>query len=352
MFRLQHIHRFSRTACAMGLTAVLSTASAANADIIRKEDMLRGITMTQAQCEAINETVWVNVFGRSFCVRYYLSTSGGEGRRPVVFMQGDKFGSLNTRTWSWIDLAETTDINTDDLVRTADGFSKMAKTTAIYLARIGVDGTSGNHIWRKTLLELHLMNAALDAIKQRYGFEGFHLAGQSGGSKLLGGLMELRRDIACAVAGSGPLDDAAVGGKSGDPAHTYFDVSRNIAPVLQNRALRVMLITDPADKFVPLAQQAGFVEKMRQAGRPVPEFMVQAVDNGHHGVVEYSRLVVAGCVLGKTDADIASAVSTLIKRSAEFKARREREISATKPSLTASRGQQPAGVLRPGPGRG
>src|SRR5580704_9550025 len=174
MFRLQHIQGFCRSACAMGLMALLLMASAASADIIRKEDMLRGITMTQAQCEAINETVWVNVFGRSFCVRYYLSTSGGEGRRPVVFMQGDKFGSLNTKTWSWIDLAETTDINTDDLMRTADGFSKMAKTTAIYLARIGVDGTSGNHIWRKTVLELHLMNAALDAIKQRYGFEGFH----------------------------------------------------------------------------------------------------------------------------------------------------------------------------------
>jgi hypothetical protein len=352
MSSLQHIHRICRSACAMGLMAVLSTASAANADIIRKDDMLRGITMTQAQCDAINETVWVNVLGRGFCVRYYLSTSGGEGRRPVVFMQGDYFGVLNGKTWNWINPSEAADINTDDLMRTADGFSKMAKTTAIYLARIGVDGTSGNHVWRKTVLELQLMNAALDAIKQRYGFEGFHLAGQSGGSKLLGGLIELRRDIACAVSGSGRLDDAAAGGKTGDPAHTYFDVSRNIAPVVQNRALRVMLVTDPADKFVPLAQQAGFVEKMRQAGRPVPEFMVQAVDDGHHGVVEYSRLVVAGCVLGKTDAEIASAVSTLIKRSAEYKARREREISATKPSATAARAQQPAAALRPGPGRG
>jgi hypothetical protein len=350
MFRLLHIQRLCRSACAMGLMALLSTASAASADIIKKDDMLRGITMTQTQCDTINETVWVNVLGRNFCVRYYLSTSGGEGRRPVVFMQGDYFGALNAKTGNWINPSEAADINTDDLVRTADGFSKMAKTTAIYLARIGVDGTSGNHVWRKTVLELQLMNAALELIKQRYGFEGFHLVGQSGGSKLLGGLIELRRDIACAVAGSGRLDDAAAGGKSGDPTHTYFDVSRNIAPVVQNRALRVMLVTDPADKFVPLAQQAGFVEKMRQAGRPVPEFMVQAVDDGHHGVVEYSRLVMAGCVLGKTDADITNAVSTLIKRSAEYKARREREISA-KRNVTAAGTQQPAATERPAPGR-
>src|SRR5262249_46350878 len=51
---------------------------------------------------------------------------------------------------------------------------------------IGVEGTSGDHRSRKTLLELHLMNAALDAIKQRYNFLGFHLVGQSGGSKLVG----------------------------------------------------------------------------------------------------------------------------------------------------------------------
>jgi hypothetical protein len=72
-------------------------------------------------------------------------------------------------------------------------------------ARIGVEGTSGNHTARKTLLELRLMNAALDAIKERYGSEGFHLVGQSGGSKLVGGLIGLRHDVACAVSGSGPL---------------------------------------------------------------------------------------------------------------------------------------------------
>src|SRR6185369_16746722 len=103
------------------------------------------------------------------------------------------------------------------------------KTTAIYLARIGVDGTSGDHKSRKTLLELHLMNAALDAIKRRYGFLGFHLVGQSGGSKLVGGLIGLRRDVACAVSGSGRLDDPGASKRDNrqahlDPGHSYFDV--------------------------------------------------------------------------------------------------------------------------------
>jgi hypothetical protein len=318
----------------------MSAATSARADIIKKEDMLRGIAMTRAQCDAIHDTAFVNVFGRDLCVRYYVSTAGGEGRRPVVFMQGDYFGTIKNGTWA--DTSDAKDINTDDLMRTADGFSRMTKTTAIYLARIGVEGTSGNHLWRKTVLELQLMNAALDVIKQRYGFEGFHLAGQSGGSKLVGGLVELRRDIACAVSGSGRLDDAAASLKPGDPTHSYFDVARNIAPLLQNRALRVMLVTDPADKYVPLAQQTGFVDKMRQAGHPVPEFMVQATDDGHHGVVAYAQLVVAGCVLGKSDAEIASAVSTMTKRNVEFNARRKLEVAALA-SVGAPAARLPAG---------
>jgi hypothetical protein len=38
-------------------------------------------------------------------------------------------------------------------------------------------------------------------------------------------------------------------------------------------------------------------------------------------------LVIAGCVLGKTDAEIASAVSTIIKRNTEVSARRQKEAS-------------------------
>jgi hypothetical protein len=203
MFILQEFRRSTRMrriGSAIALAGAQTAATGAVADIIKKEDMLHGITMTRAQCAAIAQTVWLNVSGHDFCVRYYLSTAGGEGPRPVVFIQGDYFGKLDPKTWTWTDPSDAKDINTDDLMKMADAFSKMAKTTAIYLARIGVEGTSGNHTARKTLLELNLMNAALDAIKQRYGFEGFHLVGQSGGSKLVGGIIGLRHDVACAVS--------------------------------------------------------------------------------------------------------------------------------------------------------
>ena len=158
----------------------------------------------------------------------------------------------------------------------------------------------------------------------------------------MGGLIGLRRDVACAVSGSGPLalpngskNDA--GRANLDPGRTYCDVTQRIAEIAQNRALRILLVTDPADKTVPLAQQVGFVDKMRQAGRSVPEFMVEATDKEHHGVVAYAQLIIAGCVLGKTDAEIASAVSTIIKRSAEYNARRQKEASSQSNIAAAAR---------------
>ena len=144
------------------------------------------------------------------------------GRIP----EGDQFGPLDIKTHNWKDTSGSADVDTADLVRFADSFSKMAKTTAIYLARIGVDGTSGDHRSRKTVLELKLVDVALDAIKRRHGFEGFHIVGQSGGSQILGGLIGLRQDIGCAIAGSGQF---LTSNKNGDPSRTYFD-SSNTSP--------------------------------------------------------------------------------------------------------------------------
>jgi pimeloyl-ACP methyl ester carboxylesterase len=345
---------------AVVLAAVALAASGAGADIIKKEDMRRGITTTHARCAATAQTVWVTADGRDFCVRYYVSTAGGEGVRPVVFLSGDYFGSVNLRTWQWIATAQDRnasvafdptdqDIDTDDLVTTADGFSRMAKTTAIHLARIGVAGTSGHHVFRKTLLELHLMNAALDAIKQSHGFEGFHLVGQSGGSIVVTGLAGLRRDIGCAVMGSGRLATRHDTG-SKDPARTLIDPPRFIPSIAQNRALRFMVVTDPADLNVPLRQQTAFVEEMRRAGRDIPQYFVAAIDEYHHGVVEYAQLVTAGCALGRSDAEIATAVATMVRRDGAYNELRRREMALF--GKTGSSPQRPAVAPRVVPASG
>lgn len=330
MFDLDGAGRLRLAGCLLAVIVVLALgvgSDRACADIIKKEDLLRGITTTHDQCVAIQQALWLTVDGRDFCVRYYISTAGGDGTRPVVFLDGDSDGPIDSTTdaagylvrRAWTDPTRVRDEDTDDLIQKAAIFSKMAKTTAIYIGRIGDGGTSGNHLLRKTLLELHLMNAALNALRQRYGFEGYHLAGESGGARLMFGLVMMRHDIGCAVSGSGQLVPMEKGrSRLNDPGETFFDPTKDVAAQPQNPAERLIMIADPADQQVPEAvEQIPLLAKWRQAGRSIYVINVVSTDPNHHGVFEYLQLVTAGCVLGRSDPEIVRAASTIIRRNTE-----------------------------------
>jgi hypothetical protein len=300
---------------------VLVVSLPAQAHIVPVADMLRGITMTVAQCAAIPQAVWLNANGRDFCIRYYLSTAGGEGSRPVVFLQGDRLGKLNLKTGEFAPTPRDRDLDTDNFVRAADSMSKQYKTTAIYLARAGLDGSSGNHRIRGTVLELDVTNAALDAIKRRHRFDGFHLIGQSGGSKLVGGMLALRSDIGCAVIGAGKLHGTGPRRPASDASNDYFNVSDSISTIAQKRTTRIMLVTDPEDKKVPEPAQTGFVHGLRNAGGQVEQFIVQATDENRHGVSGYSRVAAAGCLRGDNTETIAQSLQRLVEKRLAAKAR-------------------------------
>src|ERR1700728_1638466 len=189
------LHRLSKMICGVSAWALalsqLSAAPAA-AETVKTAVFNPGLTITQTECAAIEQAVWLRVMGRDFCMRYYLSTAGGDGKWPVVFLQGDWGG-------------EPKDETTDSLFKFAERLSKFTNAPAIYLARMGRDGSSGNHSLRHHVLELAVTNAAMDAIKRRYRYDGFHIEGHSGGGTLVGGLLGLRNDIACAVPADGVL---------------------------------------------------------------------------------------------------------------------------------------------------
>jgi hypothetical protein len=307
---------------------LLASLVPARAHIIPVIDLLHGIRITQAQCAAIPSTVWVNVSGRDYCMRYYLSTAGGEGSRPLVFLQGDRLGRLNTRTGEFSPGPREKDLDTDHFVRYADSLSRQAKTTAIYLARVGIDGSSGDHRVRHSVQELNVTQAALDAIKQRHKFEGFHLVGQSGGSKLVGGLIALRADIGCAVIGAGRLVDPRPPGYRNNLGVEYFNVADAVKVIAQRRTTRILMVTDPADRKVPDHTQSPFVQLVRQAGGQVEQFIVQATDEDHHGVAGYSRAAAADCIRGASNQDIAQNLRRLVERRLAVKAQRDHNPGA------------------------
>jgi pimeloyl-ACP methyl ester carboxylesterase len=320
------------TAAAAWMLAVVMPV---RAHVVPLADMLRGIRMTPAQCAALPSTLWLTVSGRSFCIRYYLSTAGGEGLRPVVFLQGDRFGRLNIRTGAFSPGLNDKDLDTDNFVRFAEKLSRATKTTAIYLARVGVDGSSGRHSIRHSVLELNVTNAALDALKRRHGFAGFHLIGQSGGSLLSGGLLAKRDDIGCAVIGSGPLALLKPPRHSPDPGRDYFNVADTTPAIAQRRATRILVVTDPADKKVPERSQTGFVWKLRQAGGRAEQFLVQATDNDHHGVVVYAVTAAIGCLRGKSNEVIAKVIQRQVEKRLAAKAKSGAKLEPRRGALNA-----------------
>ncbi len=325
MSRLRSPHTI--LAAALGCLA-LPTAPA-RAETIAVADMLRGIDMTPGQCAMLPSAVWVTSMGRGFCIRYYLSTAGGEGARPVVFLQGDRFGRLDLKTGVF-ERTDEKDTDTGRLAKNAEHLSRQSKTTGIYLARLGVDGSSGNHRARHTALELNAINAALDAIKQKHKLAGFHLVGQSGGSKLVGGLLALRPDIGCAVIGAGRLA-APPSRRASDSAFEYYNVADSI-PVIAQRQSRIVVITDPADKKVPEKTQTPFVNALREHGGQVEQLIVQATDDNRHGVAPYARLAVSDCVRGASREELAQNVRQLVEKRLTAKARAEQRAEQQRAS--------------------
>jgi hypothetical protein len=306
--RLRRGRYIERIALACTLAAPLLTAWPAHGEIIPAAEMVRGISMTPQQCALRSPSIWVNFRQGGFCIRYYVSNAGGDGPFASVYLQGDKLGKFDKNTGTY-DRAR--DVDTRNLEKSAARISKETRGPAIYLARPGIDGSSGNHRHRGSELELLILNAALDGIKQRHQFRGFHLAGQSRGAGMVGALLGVRRDIGCAVPGSGSLSYSRILPKE-DPVLRLYDASARAQSVARNGA-RILVITDPEDKITGLNQQTRFVERVRSAGAAVEHYFVRATDEKRHGTMAYQIIALGGCVRGEPKSMIAQSLAEEVR---------------------------------------
>ena len=300
----------------------------AGADLITRENMENGLTITRAQCAALPEAVWVRAFGQDFCIRYYASTAGGEGRKPVVFLEGDVI----------VDKMEKPR-DTNNFTKRAERLSKMAKVPGIYLARPGYDGSSGHIRMRHKWIELQAVNAALDAIKQRHKFDGFHLIGQSGGAMVIGGLLGLRRDIGCAVPGAGVLARTGTPPPGIQLRDRMVNAAAAIDWIVRNSKARILVVTDPQDKIVAYGAQTRFVKALRKAGGKAEQYFVEATDEKHHGVMSYSMSAVSACIRGAPPIEISAGLARMRARFLAAKAQRE--------AAEAANNESPATPARP-----
>ena len=187
----------------------------------------------------------------------------------------------------------------------------------IVVARPGVMGSSGFHLIGGLRDEGEVMNAAVDQLKQRFGYQRLALAGQSGGARIVAQLLVLgRRDIACAVMGSGaygvPL--AKRGGHIstnilGEPGRRYLVPLHRADRIASAPDRRAFVIGDPRDVRTPFPGQREWAEKMQALGHHAVLLEGTARGPEHHGLSATALQVAAMCASGRSDQEIAAQVA-------------------------------------------
>src|SRR4029077_4790496 len=194
---------FTRVAVLSFVFAVAIGAAAEATPLASDRDMVTGVSVTEADCKAQMGRLWVKVDNRGFCVRFWLSTAGGSKDEALVAFNGDIGGRIDGKLQL---LEQVRSISDESQQKAADNGSRLYRGPYFLIARPGTFGSSGHHLKdRRTLLEIRVASAALDALKRHYGFKQFHLVGQSGGGHTVAGLVQLRSDIGCAAITSGTI---------------------------------------------------------------------------------------------------------------------------------------------------
>jgi hypothetical protein len=175
------------------------------------EGLRTGVIVREADCARDPIAVWVTAphadgTVEGACIRYYAARLAASNPVAIVFLHGNRLDRSFDKEGRLIRVAASASAyGNPSAAGLAASAAKQAKVLGhpfIILARPGYYGSSGiaNEQYRKR--EVLLVNAALDAIKQRHGIARFGVSSQSGGGPSLAGILSLRSDVDCAAFSS------------------------------------------------------------------------------------------------------------------------------------------------------
>ena len=158
------------------------------------------------------------------------------------------------------------------------------------------------------------MMAALDALKAEHAVTRFHLVGQSGGGHTVAALLQMRKDIGCAVMTSGVMSDKTAIRDRGLPVTAR--ISERLRP--DRPCGGNARPPGPADRghvgsrrpFVSFRSQREFVERVRNAGLPILHISAAADDEDFHALEAEGRRLASDCAKGVDDQTLISRYQT------------------------------------------
>jgi len=269
---------------------------------------LRTETITQGQCLSQPRRVWVALGEGAECIAYVAPESGVSGGMAVVYFEGD---------------VSDEDARPEHASRMLAGYQRRVSKAQsqfglpfIVIARPGLMGSSGFHLIGGRRDEGEAMSAAIDALKQRYGFRRLALAGQSGGARIVAQLLVLgRSDVVCSAMASGAYGIPLAKGGGHVPTNVFGEAGRKYLVPMQHADgivasadRRTFVIGDPRDQRTPFAGQREWADKMRALGHHALLLEAVAQDSEHHGLGAVSLYVAGMCASGRSDEQIAASV--------------------------------------------
>lgn len=266
-----------------------------SADTFTRDGLVSGATATEAGCRALPDGLWVAAAGRHECLRFAAGGTGAGGRTAIIHFPGDPPGAgyrfaagqvVVERVGDFYEhTAKTRRLAAETLAAAMQG------VPVFLMARPGMHGASGHHgDDRHSEAEVVLTDAAVGALKARFGLRDLVLTGFSSGGLLVANLLARRADIRCAVIASAPLDLAAFYRRQDDTLHDHLALhgDRLANPMRSVGRIRpgatILVMGDGRDRAVPPASWAAWVAAVRARGLPVFEAAVAGTDRPNPGV--------------------------------------------------------------------
>jgi dienelactone hydrolase len=271
-----------------------------------------GVAIDERQCKALGSALWLHVDRRAFCVRYWMSTAGGRKDEALLYVHGDIGGVVDGK----VGLADPSKrLTAASLQRDAHRWSRIYGGPYIALGRPGALGSSGHHLRdRRMLIEVRVIAAAIDALKEQHGFKRLHAVGQSGGGHTIAALLQTRGDLGCAVITSGTVSVKGHHRDMGKPLNakvvSSYDPIDHVEAMEQHPGRRIILLSDPEDRVVPIRSQREFVERVKAKGLPVLHLTAGAGDERSHGLGSNGLRLAVDCAKGVDDETLAARYQT------------------------------------------
>lgn len=295
-----------------------------NGEMFTNAAVARGITLSRQACGALEQqetAVWAEVSGEGACLRYYASglTRGGPNSIVAGWFHGDILGTKPTS------IGHQEGLGVAAMIEQSRRLAERHAVPYVFFARPGSYGSSGK-AWttRHRPKEALLMNAALDAVKRRYGIAHWALGGHSAGGQLVAEFLARRDDVRCAVLSSGPIAYRAYLEARGltrilAAPEQWYDPYASVGKIPVDRDRRIFVIGDPRETNVPFETQSLYFDALKAHGHaawlvplkraPAPRF---------HNLVDFGEAATGACARGQATGDILSMLAAMPEQSSRI----------------------------------